>query len=194
MSRMRKSGGEPVRAAGVPDANVPGSGTLDGSRISGPTSGAGAAANGGGRNRTCVTDCPVSRGLRNRNPGNIRRSATRYRGEVRPSGDSAFKRFESLAWGYRAIFVLLHTYRVRHGLTTPAQMIARWAPPAENDTAGYIRAVCGQTGIAPDRGIDTRDPALMIPLAAAISRVENGLEADLREVRAGWALFERFAP
>lgn len=135
-----------------------------------------------------------SRGLRNRNPGNIRRSAIRYRGEVHPSTDPAFKQFETIAWGYRAIFVLLHTYRVRYGRTTPAQMIARWAPPAENDTAGYVRAVCGWTGLMPDRRIDTRNPAVMIPLAAAVSRVENGRAADLREVKDGWALFEQYPP
>ena len=60
----------------------------------------------------------MSRGLSNRNPGNIRQSAVRYKGEVRPSRDPAFKQFESMPWGYRAIFVLLDTYRIRHGLET----------------------------------------------------------------------------
>ena len=49
----------------------------------------------------------MSRGLKNCNPGNIRQSKSRYKGEVRPSRDPAFKQFESLAWGYRAIFMLL---------------------------------------------------------------------------------------
>lgn len=42
----------------------------------------------------------MSRGLSNRNPGNIRQSAVRYKGEVRPSRDPAFKQFESMPWGY----------------------------------------------------------------------------------------------
>ena len=58
----------------------------------------------------------MSRGLANNNPGNIRRSKVRYKGEVQPSRDPSFKQFESPAWGYRAVFMLLHTYRVRHGL------------------------------------------------------------------------------
>ena len=66
----------------------------------------------------------MSRGLSNCNPGNIRQSKVRYKGEVQPSRDPAFKQFESLAWGYRAVFVLLHTYRVRHGLRTSAP----WPP------------------------------------------------------------------
>ena len=118
----------------------------------------------------------MSRGLSNCNPGNIRQSKVRYKGEVQPSRDPAFKQFESLAWGYRAVFVLLHTYRVRHGLRTVRGMISRWAPPAD-------------TGIDPDEPLDTLDPATMIPLAAAISRVENGTAADRGEIERGWALF-----
>ena len=131
----------------------------------------------------------MARGLANRNPGNIRRSAVRYRGEVQPSRDPAFKQFETMAWGYRAIFVLLDTYRVRHGLRTLAEMIARWAPPTENRTDAYIRAVAERTGIPADRPLDTRNRATMIPVAAAISRVENGVDADPREVEQGWELF-----
>lgn len=132
----------------------------------------------------------MARGLANRNPGNIRQSSVRYKGEVRPSRDPAFKQFETLAWGYRAIFVLLDTYRVRHGLRTIAEMITRWAPPVENHTQAYIRAVADRTGIAPDRPLDTRDRRTMVPVAAAISFVENGVAADMAEVEKGWELFE----
>ena len=131
----------------------------------------------------------MARGLDNRNPGNIRRSKVRYRGEVRPSRDPDFKQFETLTWGYRAIFVLLDTYRIRYGLDTIRGMISRWAPPSENHTDLYIRAVAADTGIDPDEPLDTRDAGMMIPLAAAISRVENGTAADLRDVEAGWKLF-----
>ncbi|MCM1151259.1 MAG: structural protein P5 [Alistipes sp.] len=133
----------------------------------------------------------MARGLSNCNPGNIRRSAVRYKGEVQPSRDPEFKQFRSLAWGYRAIFVLLDTYRVRHGLHTVAQMIARWAPPSENRTQAYIRAVARYTGIAPDEPIDTRDRRTMVPVAAAISQVENGMAADMTQVEKGWELFEK---
>lgn len=131
----------------------------------------------------------MARGLDNRNPGNIRQSKVRYRGEVRPSRDPAFKEFESLAWGYRAIFVLLDTYRIRHGLDTLRGMISRWAPPSENHTDAYIRAVAADTGLDPDERLDTHDARTMIPVAAAISRVENGTPADMRQVAEGWRLF-----
>lgn len=131
----------------------------------------------------------MSRGLDNRNPGNIRRSQVRYKGEVRPSRDPAFKEFESTAWGYRAIFVLLDTYRIRYGIDTIRGMIARWAPPSENPTDAYVRSVARLTGIAEDRPLDTRDRRTMIPLAAAISQVENGVAAEMDAVEQGWELF-----
>lgn len=131
----------------------------------------------------------MSRGLRNCNPGNIRRSAVRYLGEVHPSRDAAFKQFESMAWGYRAVFVLLDVYRRRHGLRTIRGMIARWAPPSENDTGAYVRAVSRRAGIDPDAEISTRDRRTMIPLVAAMSRVENGVEACKEELEEGWCLF-----
>lgn len=132
----------------------------------------------------------MARGIDNCNPGNIRRSKVRYQGEVRPSRDPDFKQFENLAWGYRAIFVLLDTYRIRYGLDTLRGMISRWAPPSENHTDVYIRAVAADTGLDPDEPIDTRDARTMIPLAAAISRVENGSRADPHDVEAGWRLFQ----
>lgn len=131
----------------------------------------------------------MPRGLTNCNPGNIRRSGVRYKGEVRPSRDPAFKQFAALKWGYRAIFVLLDTYRVRHGLDTAAGMIARWAPPSENHTSVYVRYVAQAAGVAPDERIDTRDRAVMLRFAAAISEMENGRPADMRQVGAGWELF-----
>ena len=37
--------------------------------------------------------------------------------------------------------------------------------------------------------LETLDPATMVPVAAAISRVENGTAADPDEIRRGWELF-----
>ena len=131
----------------------------------------------------------MSRGLANCNPGNIRQSKVRYQGEVRPSRDAAFKQFSSLAYGYRAIFVLLDTYRIKYGLDTIRGMISRWTPPSENHTEAYIRAVCAGVGIDDSTVIDTRDRDTMLRLVAAISRVENGAAADMEEVEKGWKLF-----
>ena len=131
----------------------------------------------------------VSRGLRNCNPGNIRQSKTRYKGEKPHSTDSAFKQFETLEWGYRAIFMLLHTYRVRGYGDTIAKMISRYAPPFENNTDAYISRVCQQTGIDRDQRLNTLNSVQMIPIVSAISAVENGVKADEEVVAQGWELF-----
>lgn len=132
----------------------------------------------------------MSRGIRNCNPGNIRRSSTRYKGERHPSCDGEFKEFESMAYGYRAMFVLLDTYSRRYGLCTIRQMLNRYAPPTENFTEGYIRFVSEKTGIAPDEIINTRAARDMVPVVAAMSQIENGVVAVMDDVHRGWELFE----
>lgn len=131
----------------------------------------------------------MSRGLDNRNPGNIRRSRTRYKGEVHPSRDAAFKQFESVEWGYRAMFVLLYTYRKRNGCDTLRKMISRYAPPSENDTGSYLRFVASAAGISPDVRVDTSDRRMMVAVVAAMSHIENGIRARLSDVERGWELF-----
>lgn len=135
----------------------------------------------------------MSRGLRNKNPGNIRISKTKYLGEVTPSTDKAFKQFSTMAWGYRAIFVLLHTYR-KNGYRTLRQMINRYAPPIENHTDNYINSVSRWAGVFTDVDLDTLDPAEMIPVVSAMSRVENGVPAIDADVREGWRLFMQHKP
>jgi hypothetical protein len=130
----------------------------------------------------------MSRGIANCNPGNIRRSRVRYKGECHPSTDESFKQFEAMEWGYRAIFILLDTYRVRYGLRTLSEMIARYAPPSENHTALYIDAVCDMTGIGADEPLNTRSKRDMIPLVGAMSKVENGVQPDFEDVEAGFNL------
>lgn len=78
----------------------------------------------------------INIGTANRNPLNIRHSpANRWLG-LHPTQPSVkgFCKFIAPAYGYRAAVVLIKTYMRRHGLRTPAQIIARWAPPSENRT------------------------------------------------------------
>lgn len=133
----------------------------------------------------------MSRGLRNRNPGNIRRSNTRYTGEKEQSTDPEFRQFVAVEWGYRAMFVLLYTYRLRYGLNTLEGWIGRWAPPSENRTASYLRFVADRCGLTEKEPLDPLDPATMIPIAAAMSEVENGVPANRPDVERGWELFFR---
>ena len=131
----------------------------------------------------------MSRGLSNNNPGNIRRSRVRYKGECATSTDPEFRQFESIEWGYRAIFMLLYTYHLRHGCRTLRQMIDRYAPPTENPTSNYLRFVSERSGVGPDYVIDVTSRALMVDIVCAISQFENGVPAKREDVLRGWELF-----
>lgn len=131
----------------------------------------------------------MTRSERNNNPGNIRLTSDRWRGQVLPPPDRGFVTFKSPEWGYRALFVILEGYMIRHGLVTIRSIIGRYAPPSENATAAYIRSVCRATGRGPD---DPLDPCgrVMQDLARAITLVEGGKPADEKALREGYALYE----
>ena len=131
----------------------------------------------------------ISRGLQNNNPGNIRRGGFRYKGEKAVSEDAEFRQFESIEWGYRAMFALLHTYKVKHGCRTLRQMISRYAPPSENNTEYYISRVVYATHLASNIDISTLNGAVMTAIVAAMSEVENGTKADMAAIWRGWKLF-----
>ena len=98
-----------------------------------------------------------------------------------------------MAWGYRAMFVLLDSYS-RKGYRTIRQMISRYAPPIENHTENYIRCVAEWSGIGADEPLDTQAGETMIPIVAAMSRMENGRPAVLSDVEAGWTLYLQYKP
>ena len=129
----------------------------------------------------------LPRGLRNNNPGNIRRNSDVFQGE-KTSSDREFKQFKSMAYGYRAIFKILSNYGRNYHLKTIRQMIGRWAPENENDTGAYVKAVSDYAGIPADDPNDINDREQMIRIVAGMSKVENGREADMSDVIAGWNL------
>ena len=128
----------------------------------------------------------IPRGLRNNNPLNIRHSADRFRGEI-AGRDKSFKTFSSLAYGYRAAFVVLGTY-LSHGCNTVEKIISRWAPPAENHTESYISRVEKYSGVPRNKVLTPADGSEFIMIVAAMSFVENGQNADIAQVQAGFDL------
>lgn len=129
----------------------------------------------------------LPRGVRNNNPGNIRRNSDVFQGEVNPSRDKEFKQFKNMAYGYRAMFKILSNYYNKYQLNTIREMISRWAPENENNTAAYVSLVSIYAGIAPDALISF-DREQMIRIVAGMSKVENGREAVMSDVIAGWSL------
>ena len=131
----------------------------------------------------------LPRGLRNNNPCNIRKNNIVYAGEIVPSQDEAFKQFSTMSYGYRATFVVLYTYQHRYGLDTIAKMISRFAPSNENHTEAYINSVADRSGVSANGRITATNGDVMIPIVAAMSFVENGVEASIADVEKGWKLF-----
>lgn len=130
----------------------------------------------------------LPRGLRNNNPGNIRRNKDKWKGLADVQTDPEFFQFKSIEWGYRALLRILQNYRRRHGCKTIADFINRWAPPCENNTSGYITRVCREMQVPNSYVPDIEDKATLCAFAAAISLVENGIPAVMEDVVKGWGL------
>ncbi|CAI2527130.1 Uncharacterised protein [Serratia ficaria] len=110
-------------------------------------------------------------GLRNNNPGNLVKTANTWDGEVK--GDGRFASFATPEHGLRALCKNLLTYNKR-GYTTVEQIIGRWAPPNENDTASYTAAVSKALGVPADKRLDLTDINTLTALCASITQHENG--------------------
>lgn len=122
-----------------------------------------------------------TRGERNKNPGNIDRNATKWKGmSPDQSGDKRFVVFTDAVWGVRALAKTLLTYSRVYPQDTPQdidtvrEIVNRWAPPVENDTGAYVSAVAKEVGADPDDEIDVTDEVVMAALVKAIIRHENG--------------------
>ena len=125
------------------------------------------------------------RGIRNNNPLNIRRSGDKWQGQVNVnvnvnvngSGEAEFCVFSSMEYGWRAAFVILcKTYYGKYKLRTIRDIVSRWAPAKENNTAAYIRHVSDYTGIGPDRVLASPQecPTDWLLIGYAMAVVENG--------------------
>ena len=128
------------------------------------------------------------RGIRNNNPANIRLSKDKWKGLREVQEDPEFFQFTEMKWGYRAMLRVLQNYRKLHGCETVADYINRWAPPVENNTTAYIKTVCQYMGVPSMFVPDVNEKECMCIFAAAISFVENGREACMDEIKAGWDL------
>lgn len=132
----------------------------------------------------------MTRGYKNCNPGNIEQNRDVFQGEIRPSQDKRFKQFRTMAYGYRAMFVTLATYNQR-GMNTIEKIIRSWAPAVENHTEHYIACVERWSGIAKDKLLTLDKGKEYIAIVAAMSRMENGITADMIDVKLGFKLQDR---
>ena len=116
------------------------------------------------------------RGIRNNNPGNIRKGDDVWQGlaPLAAQLDPSFCVFTTPEYGIRALAKILLTYQTRYGLNTVAKIIHRWAPPSENDTAAYALAVAKAVGVAVIQPVDLATGDTMRALVTAIIQHENG--------------------
>ena len=118
--------------------------------------------------------------IRRNNPGNIRSGGARYKGETGSQG--GFRVFADASWGFRG-----------HGLVDIRQMLYRYAPPSDgNDTEAYIRFVCKECGMNDYYPLDTEDHDDMVPVVAAMARMEQGQAIDPALVEEGWRRYEEW--
>lgn len=117
------------------------------------------------------------RGIRNNNPGNLRSWGDTPR-------EDGFARFATPEAGLAAMIKNLQVQQSKHGLNTIAGIIGRWAPPNENDTAGYVGNVSKQTGFGAHQPLDLTDKKTVAPLISSMIRQEGnsaGYSKDMVE-------------
>lgn len=131
----------------------------------------------------------LPRGIRNNNPGNIRLSSAKWRGQRAVQTDIEFVEFESPLLGLRALMVLLLTYYRRYDLATVQSIINRYAPPHENATDHYAESVSKQLGVRRRQKLDLTRPDTLAGFARAIVKHENGHEKE----RGDWYAPELYA-
>ncbi|MFP9228790.1 hypothetical protein [Pectobacterium cacticida] len=131
----------------------------------------GEPSDSGGGIRVPTTKGEGARGLKNNNPGNIEFS-DKNSWDGQTGHDGRFVQFATPEHGIRALGKNLLSYS-RQGYQTIDQIINRWAPPSENDTAAYIAAVSKAMGIPANTPIDLTDPATLARMTTAITQHEN---------------------
>lgn len=121
----------------------------------------------------------VLRSVRNNNPGNIDHGGFNWQGQMPDAQmntaqklEPRFVVFKTPAWGFRALCVELHTYWQHDGCRTIDAVIARWAPPVENNTEAYQKDVAAKSGIAREAPLDFNDVEQLIAVARAIASHE----------------------
>lgn len=118
----------------------------------------------------------IPRGIRNNNPGNIKKNNVEWEG-LAPEDeqiDNTFFVFSSAKYGIRALCKILITYR-SYGLNNIYSIINRYAPPSENDTEAYQSFLSKETG----HGVLTNLENTIedyLPIVKGIILMENGVQ------------------
>lgn len=133
-----------------------------------------------------------TRGYRNKNPGNIRktwRDAWQGMAPAAEQNDPEFLVFSEHKYGVRAISVLIRNYQTIYGLKSIREIINRYAPPAENFTSAYVLHVSALMGVSPNDPVDVvNNHKERADLVSAIIAHENGYVMYSTEEISAWVM------
>jgi hypothetical protein len=124
--------------------------------------------------QTATSSPVVARGIRNRNPGNLRHnSAFAWQGEIEPDAQG-YCRFATDHDGIRAAALDILTKWRKDGLQTVRAIVSRYAPPTENPTVTYVANVAAALGVKPDDALDLSTAGSLSLFTKAVIRQECG--------------------
>ncbi|NSY32302.1 virion protein [Pseudoalteromonas sp. JC28] len=128
-----------------------------------------------------MTTQQAARGIRNNNPLNIE-AGENWVGLV--GNDGRFAIFETAEHGIRAAARILRTYAHKYDIRNVSDIISRWAPPNENDTAGYIAFVSSRANVDSNKTLDDSEYPRVIE---AMIQMENGEQPySMDEIQRGF--------
>lgn len=122
-----------------------------------------------------LADPSYPRGMRNNNPGNIKKSSNAWVGKL-ASTDAEFEQFRTYVYGVRAMIKLVSNY-INNGHNSLQKIVARWAPEAAgNRTSSYINYVSFPPGYQYLNPVSVlrADKATLKRLVLPMADYENG--------------------
>ncbi len=122
------------------------------------------------------TPTRLPRGIRNNNPGNLN-FAHQPGAVLEPAGPGItprFARFPTPEAGLDALRDQLCLFMNRDRLRTVNAIIAKWAPPNENDTSAYAQFVARKMGVKASADLGPATSSLIGKMMTAITEYENG--------------------
>jgi hypothetical protein len=125
-------------------------------------------------------------GILNNNPGNIWNApGVQFTGEVTAPG-ATWKKFLSMAYGYRALMKNLQAY-IAQGIDTLPKITAKWAPAGHgsNNPTKYALDISNMTGVQQGAKISPSDYDSLMKISAAIGLIEQGVQPNMADVQEG---------
>lgn len=119
----------------------------------------------------------ATRGIRNKNPFNIKRSANHWHGKLSRSTDNVFEQFTSIKYGVRAGILLLRNGYINKGFNKVETIIQRYAPASENNVERYCTFIYKNSTLTPE-AIITYDSVYFYELCRCICLYESQFVLD----------------